>query len=201
MPVEGIESLLENPAMVEAISTVFERTEGGNKELEWEDVSGSLSSEQWGRLISEGVLVSTGGGFAVANPEALEKELNKHQSQGGTEAHEGAIGSVSWEWHDKVAAVAAICLFVGYWNTDVREAVASVDNIILAPIAEVLPFYAVMMLLSVVTGFYSTVLQSKLTESEKIQAYKDRMEGLKERKKAAKERDDGEALDRIREEQ
>lgn len=88
----------------------------------------------------------------------------------------------------------ANALFAGYWNTGIRDVIASFDNILLAPITNLLPFHIVVLLLAIVTGLYSTVLQSQLMDHEKLQTYRKRMNELKERREAAKERGDKDAL-------
>ena len=201
MPAEQLESVLDNPAMREAVSVVFERSNGGNEELQWGDVEDALSSGQWGRLIETEVLVSGGTGFAFANPERVEETLKEHSHLSDATDDVDEIESESWGWYDKAAGVAALALFTGYWNTGIRDLIASFDNIVLAPITDMFPFYAVIIFLAVVTGFYSTVLQSRLMDYEKMQAYQERMNELKERKEAAKERGDDEALEQIQEEQ
>jgi len=201
MPVEQLELFLDNPAMYEAISVVFERSDGGSEELQWDDVRDALSTDQWGRLIESGVLVSGGTGFTLENPERVRQTLEE-QGDVSTETTGGnEIESESWAWYDKAAGITALALFAGYWNQGIRDVIASFDNILLAPITDALPFYAVIIVLAVVTGLYSTVLQARLMDHEKMQAYQNRMTELKERKEAAKERGDDEALDRIQEEQ
>ncbi|MFA9516985.1 DUF106 domain-containing protein [Halopenitus sp. H-Gu1] len=201
MPAEQLESFLDNPAMREAVSVAFERSDGGNEELQWADVKDALSSGQWGRLIETGVLVSGGAGFTFANPDRVEQTLEEHGHLSNMSDDGDMIESESWAWYDKAAGVAALALFAGYWNTGIRDFIASFDNIVLAPITNALPFYAVIIILAIVTGLYSTVLQSRLMDHEKMQAYQERMNDLKERKEAAKERGDDEALERIQEEQ
>ncbi|WP_238709355.1 DUF106 domain-containing protein [Natronorubrum halophilum] len=66
---------------------------------------------------------------------------------------------------------------------------------------DAVPFYAVILLLAAVTGLYSTILQKRLTDREKLEEYQQRMADLRERKQAAKERDDEDALERIQDEQ
>ena len=201
MPAEQLESFLDNPAMREAVSVVFERSEGGSEELQWADVEDALSSGQWGRLIESGVLVSGGTGFTFANPERVEQTLEEHGHLSDPADGVAEIESESWAWHDKAAGVIALVFFAGYWNTGIRNIIASFDNLLLAPVTDMLPFYAVILLLAIVTGLYSTVLQARLMDHEKMQAYQERMNELKERKEAAKERGDDEALEQIQEEQ
>ncbi|MCD2200716.1 MULTISPECIES: DUF106 domain-containing protein [unclassified Halobacterium] len=201
MPAEQLESFLDNPAMREALSIVFERSEEGTDEVQWADVSDALSSGQWGRLIESGVLVSGGTGFTLANPDRVQQTLEEHGPLSDTAEGVDEIESESWAWYDKAAGVTALVLFAGYWNTGIRNIIASVDNLLLAPIVDMLPFYAVIILLAIVTGLYSTVLQARLMDHEKMQAYQERMNELKERKEEAKERGDDEALEQIQEEQ
>jgi len=223
MPGEQLETLLDSPAMREAVRVVFERTDGGSEELNWSDVDDALSPGQWGRLLESSVLVGTSSGFAVAHPDRIQDRLDgdgvELDESGtdddsepdddpelddddlGTAGESDDLEPVSWKWYDKAAGLGAVALFTGYFSTNIRDVVASVDNVVLAPFTDTLPFFAVVMVLAVATGFYSSLLQTKLTDTEKMEAYKERMEALNERKEAAKERGDDEALEEIQEEQ
>ncbi|AFO58901.1 MULTISPECIES: DUF106 domain-containing protein [Natrinema] len=194
-------SLLEEPAMRDAIAVVFERSDGGREELQWADVRNALSSDQWGRLIRTGTLVEGSSGFAIADPDRIQRALEERDQGSEPDENGDEIEAEPWAWYDKAVGLTALAFFMGYWNTGIRNTVASFDDLVLAPITDVLPFYAVIILLAIVTGLYSTVLQARLTNTEKLQAYQKRMNDLQERQKAAKERGDDEALERIREEQ
>ena len=187
--------------MREATAAVLDRHERVNRPLQWADVSEELSSDQWGRLIQEGVLVSHDAGFTVANPHAVREGLEKDSDHPDDNVMSDDIEAESWAWYDKAAGLVTLGLFAGYWNTGIRDIIASVDNIVLAPVTDVLPLFAVIILLSVVTGLYSTVLQARLKDTETIQAYQERMNELKERREVAKERGDDDALEEIKEEQ
>lgn len=200
MPSEQLESLLEQSAMRDAVAVVFERSDGGDRELQWDDVSDALSSGQWGRLIQEDVLVGTTGGFALADPDGVRNYLEEGSRETDDAAESPGAGE-GWKWYDKAAGLAALLLFTGYFNTGVRNAVGSVDNVVLGPVTSAVPFYVVVLMLAVVTGLYSSTLQSLLRDTEAIREYQDRLQRLNERKEAAKERGDEEALERIREEQ
>ncbi|MFB6141215.1 MAG: DUF106 domain-containing protein [Halosimplex sp.] len=213
---EQLEALLDSPAMREAVRVVFERTQGGTEELNWSDVNDALSPGQWGRLLESSVLVGAGSGFAVAHPERIEERLAgdgtgrdgsgtgadpELDEESATAGESDELEPVSWEWYDKAAALGAVALFTGEFSANVRDIVASVDNAILAPVTHVLPFFVVVLLLSIVTGLYSSLLQTKLTDAEKREAFQERMEAINERKEAAKERGDDEALEEIQDEQ
>jgi len=192
---EELASLLDDPAMREAVGVVLERSDGGRQELEWVDVRDALSSGQWGRLIEAGVLVGGRTGFTLDDPDAVKARIDDPPPEGKE------IEPESWAWYDKAAGTTTLVLFAGYWNAGIRDTIASFDNLVLQPITAALPFYAVIMLLAVGTGLYSTLLQARLRDTEKLSAYQERMERLKERKAAAKERDDDDALERIQREQ
>ena len=214
MPIDQLALLLENPAVYEALEVVYERSDGGTEELEWRDVRDALSSEQWGRLIEEEVLVSAGTGFVIADPERVRAELEKRdaidtRNRDGvdTENRDAAdatelpsIEPVRWSTTDKAAGAFALLLFAGYWHTGLRSVVASVENTVLGPVTQVVPFYAVVLLLAVGTGLYSTALQQRLTDREKLETYRERMAEIRERMRAAEERGDDEALEELREE-
>ncbi|QRV17358.1 DUF106 domain-containing protein [Haloterrigena salifodinae] len=199
MPTEQLEMLLTDPSMQEAISVILERSNDGREELEWSDVSDALSSAQWGRLIEQEVLVSAGAGFTVAEPEGVRARLETDDRR--PSSNRETIEPYRWSALDKAAGATAVALFAGYWSPQLRDVVASTESVVLGPITEIIPFYGIIVLLSIATGLYSTVLQSRLTDHEKIQQYTQRMEALQNRKQAAEERGDDEALKQIRQEQ
>ncbi|MFD1643883.1 DUF106 domain-containing protein [Halohasta litorea] len=208
MTADQLEALVDNPATREALRVVIERTDGGSEEIQWDDVSDVLSSGQWGQLISQEVLVGTSSGFALANPDRVgdmladgPDETDASHANDADEVHPDTIESESWTRYDKLAGVMSLVFMAGYWNPQVRNVVASIDDVLLGPVTDVLPFYAVILGLAVLTGLYSTVLQDRLMDHEAMAAYRERMEELKQRREAAKERGDDEALEAIQEEQ
>ncbi|SEW27433.1 DUF106 domain-containing protein [Natrinema salifodinae] len=221
MPIDQLELLLEDPSIREALAVVYERSNGGSDELDWSDVRDALSSDQWGRLIEREVLVSAGTGFAIADPERVRTYLDecgtdtaKNGAVDGDEAedvtaegdaiesaHPETIESPSWTTADKAAGAFALLLFAGYWSASIRDIVAVAESAAFGPITDLVPFHLVIVLLAIVTGIYSTALQSRLLDREKLQEYQRRMQRLRERREAATDRGDDEALERIREEQ
>jgi uncharacterized membrane protein (DUF106 family) len=196
----------EDPAMREALRVVLDRAESNGGTVEWADVEDDISSGQWGRLIEKGILRSADGeGFAVRDPEAVRRALDGDgestaatASAGGTTA--GDDDDSGWSSYDKAAAVGALGMFVGYSVSSVRNAVGGTLDVVLGPLNDVLPFYAVVLVLAMVTGLYSTLLQANLMNTEKMGEYQERMSDIQERYKAAKERGDDEEVERINEE-
>jgi uncharacterized membrane protein (DUF106 family) len=217
MPVEQLELLLSDPVMQEAVAVVFERSEGGSEELDWSDISDELTGSQWGRLLEEGVLVSAGTGFALAEPERVYEQLSDTDEFDENEwdqfesvsdpADESddfelpEVEPVKWTRYDKIAGGFALLLFTGYWSTGVRDAIASVENVLVGSVLGSVPFYLVVLVLATATGFYSTWLQRRLVDQDKLQQYRDRMQMFNEYRRTAKEQEDEAALEQLQEKQ
>lgn len=196
----------EDPAFAEALTVVLDRSghaadeptpDGGTHTIRWADVSDDLTSGQWGRLIETGILHDADGdGFAVSNPDEIRAALGDDSVE--TDAEDEDSG---WSTYDKLAGLAALSLFPAYTIMPIRNAVGQAADVIFGPFDAVLPFYAVVIILSVLTGLYSVLLQSNLMNTEKMGAIQEQMNDIQERRKEAKERGDDAALDRIQEEQ
>ncbi|MDS0282697.1 DUF106 domain-containing protein [Haloarcula onubensis] len=198
MPAEELAAVLDSPAVREAVTVVLERSDGGERELQWGDVSDALSREQWGRLVASGVVVGGPSGFRLQEPDRVTRYLSAGESE---TADDSAPELASWTRYDKLAGLVALVLVTGYWDTGVRNGIASLDDVVLGPVTTALPFYLVILLLAAATGVYSTALQARLRDTETVERYQERMERLGERRDAAEERGDEDALERIRDEQ
>ncbi len=201
---QKVESLIaEDSAMADALSVVYERTDEGSDEVEWGDVSDDITSGQWGRMIEKGILVDGIHGFELANPDAVESALD--DSTGTTAATSSAdvddVDGTTWSKWDKLAAVASIGLFAGYSIKSVRSVVGGAVDVFIGPIESAVPFYVVIMILAMLTGLYSTLLQDNLMDMDKMGAYQQRMKDIQKRQKEAREKGDEQEMERIREEQ
>ena len=205
---EKVRNLVDgDPGMREAVETVLAESEDG--EVKWVDVRDDLTSGQWGRLIEMGVLVDGDSGFALADPEATRAGLDDAADSGATATSSSSTSSAdvedvettSWSTWDKGAAAVTVALFLGYSWKPMRDLIGGIMDMVLGPLADLLPFYAVVMVLALVTGLYSTLLQANLMDMDKMSVYQERMQDLQERRKKAKEAGNDEALDQIQEEQ
>jgi uncharacterized membrane protein (DUF106 family) len=198
MEAERVQRLVEEEAsLAGALRVVHARMAEHDRALRWRDVSDELSSGQWGRLIEKGVVEPHDDGFVLADRDAVEQALDAGEVADPPDIDEDA----SWSRLDKLAGLGAVVLFAGYSVPQIRNLVATVDNVVLAPLDSVLPFYVVILLLAVVTGLYSALLQANLLDREKLAAYQAQMKAIQDRRKAAKERGDEAELERIEEEQ
>jgi uncharacterized membrane protein (DUF106 family) len=200
-----VESLIaEDAAMADALSAVYEHTDEGAHEVQWADVSDDITSGQWGRMIEKGVLVDGDTGFELADADAVEHALE----DGGTtttsistDTDAEDVETTSWSTWDKLAGVASIGLFAGYSVGPVKNTIGGILDVVLGPMESMLPFYVIIMILAMLTGLYSTLLQDNLMDMEKMSKYQERMKAIQDKRKEAKERGDEEAMERIREEQ
>jgi uncharacterized membrane protein (DUF106 family) len=189
-----VRDLVEDEGMREAVETVLEAAEAGT--VRWVDVRDDISSGQWGRLIERGVLVDGDEGFELADAEATAEALEPEDDEADDDTDD-----VSWSTADKVAGVLSVGLFAGYLYEPVQNVIGGTIDLFLAPVSGVLPFYVVILLLALLTGLYSTLLQSLLTDSEKMGEFQEKTQALQEKRKAAKEAGDTEEMKRLQEEQ
>jgi uncharacterized membrane protein (DUF106 family) len=194
---EKVEDLVgEDASMRSALEFLLER----DGAVTWSEASDELSSGQWGRLIEKGILTDAGEGFELADPDGVREGLYGDEGGDG-DTTDDVEGDSSWSQYDKAAALGAVGLFAGYSIASVRNAIGETLDVVLGPINSALPFYAVILVLALFTGLYSTLLQSNMMNTEMMAKYQERMQEMQERRKEAKESGDDEALDKIQEEQ
>jgi uncharacterized membrane protein (DUF106 family) len=184
----------EGEAMTDALSSVVEVAEEKGT-VTWGDVSDDITSGQWGRLIETGVLVDgEGDGFVVDDPEGVREALAEADPASDDD-------DTAWSTYDKLALVGLLGMFVGYVVSDVRAQIAGVLDIALGPLEAAMPFYLVVLVLAVLTGLFSSILQDRLMDLDTMSEYREKANELKERRERAKERGDDEELERIQDEQ
>ena len=193
-----------DPEMRDAVETVLARADDG--EVKWVDVKGDITSGHWGRLIEKGVLVDGDEGFRLADPEATRAALESESTSSSGASSSSSVddddlGDSSWSTYDKMAAVVTVGLFAAYGWKPLRDIIGNVMNVVLGPLTDLLPFYAVIMVIALATGLYSTLLQANLMDMNKMSKYQERMKDIQERRKEAQKNDDDEALDAIQQEQ
>jgi uncharacterized membrane protein (DUF106 family) len=185
----------DGEALTDALSVVLDVVDE-QETVTWSDVSDDVSSGEWGRLIESGLLVDADGeGFVIDDPEAVRSELESVDAEPDDDDDEG------WSQWDKLAGLATIGLFAGYSVNSVRDAIGGTLDIALGPLADILPFYVLILVLAMFTGATSSILQDTLMDMSGMGDHQEKMQEIKERRKEAKERDDDEALEKIEQEQ
>ncbi|MBV0925002.1 DUF106 domain-containing protein [Halomicroarcula limicola] len=186
----------EGEAMTDALATVLSVAEEKGT-VTWSDVSDDLTSGEWGRLIESGLLIDADGeGFVVDDPEGVREALEESDPEPAEDDDDGG-----WSTWDKLAGLATLGLFAGYSLTSVRDAIGGVIDIGLGPLAEILPFYVVILVLAVFTGTTSSILQDQLMDMDGMQDSQEQIKDIQNRLEDAKERGDDEAVERIEQEQ
>ena len=184
----------EGEHMIDALEAVMDVAESKGT-VTWGDVSDQISSGAWGRLIEKGLLVDVdGNGFVVDDPDGVTEALE--DAEPTTES-----ADVTFTVYDKLAIVALLGMFVGYAFSSARAAIGETINLFLGPLEAMMPFYLVILILAVLTGLFSSIMQDNLMNMDIMSGYKEKQKDLQDRRKEAKERDDDEALERIQEEQ
>jgi uncharacterized membrane protein (DUF106 family) len=185
----------EGESMVDALKEVLAVAEEEGT-VTWSDVSDDITSGEWGRLIETGLLVDAGGdGFVIDDPEGI------HDALDDTDPDSDSDGDGSWTKYDKAAAVGVLALFAGYSLPSVRAEVATVIDLFMGPLYDALPFYVVVLILALLTGLFTTILQDNLMDSNVMGDYQEQNKRLKEKRERAKEQDDDELMEEVREEQ
>lgn len=200
----------EGEDMEDALRTVHSVAAANGGSVTWEDVDDDLTSGQWGRIIETGLLQSANGdGFELSDPEGVAAALDGDADAEPMdldfsdipEIDEEAEEAASWSQWDKLAAVGAVMMMVGYYFDPVQNAVGGALDLALGPLLEVLPFYLVIFTVALLTGLYSSLLMANLMDQETLSVYQDRMSAIQDKRKEAKERDDDEAVEKIQEKQ
>ena len=201
---EKVESLVEeNPDMADAVAAVLRETDGGEQEVEWADVRDEITSGQWGRMIEKGLLVDGVHGFELRDPEEVRSVVDDSGTVSTTKSTDAGDDDEDdgWTKWDKAAAGGVALTFLGYAWGPARTAIGSTMDTVIGPINAVLPFYAVILVLALFTGLYSTLLQANLMDTSKMSEYQEQMKAIQEKRERAKERGDDEAMERIQQEQ
>ena len=95
-----------------------------------------------------------------------------------------------WSTADRLAALFAVVFATGYVLSPIQTAVAMVWSAVLSPLAVVLPFSALLLLLAGTNGVFTALLQAKLRDSERAERLQERIEELQARLREAREADD-----------
>ena len=185
----------EGESMTDALAAALEVADEQGT-VTWSDVSEDLTTGQWGRLIETGLLVDADGeGFVVDDPEGVREALGEADPASDEEA------DGSWTTYDKAAGVGALGIMIGYLDPNIRAVIGSTLDVLLGPLSSALPFYMMILVLAVLTGLWSTILQDNLMNMDIMSDYQEKNKELRERRKQAKERGDDEAIQEIQKEQ
>jgi len=202
---ERVQDLVDDDdQMAGVVQLVLDSAEDGA--ISYGDVRDDVDSGRWGRLIDRGILVENGDEYVVRDPEGVREGLEEATKEEPSvsldlDMPDEPEGDSSWSVYDKAAAIGSVGLFAGYSISSVRNVIGQTLDLLLGPLESTLPFYAVVMVLALFTGLYSTLLQANLMDTEKMAYYQNRMKAIQNKRDEAKEAGDDEALEQIQQEQ
>jgi uncharacterized membrane protein (DUF106 family) len=209
----SLRDLAADPETATALAIVYGTAEAGDGTVRWADVSDAVDAEQWGRLLGEGVLLPVGDRFVIDDPVGVEVVLAERNTADSNDSRSynaapigdedtdagGSDDAGGWTTADKLAGVAALCLVGGYQVPAVRDAVAGTVDLVLGPVVGTLPFPALVFGLAVGVAVASTGLRRRLggEMADGADELRERMESLREDLRAAREREDEAAIERL----
>ncbi|WP_248907229.1 DUF106 domain-containing protein [Halocatena marina] len=109
------------------------------------------------------------------------------------------LESSGWTAYDTAASVFALALLSGYAFAPIQIAVATTLNLVLSPLATLIPLSLFLLGLSGVTGISATALRHLLLDNDRLDRLQSRITELQE--KIAAGQNDDEAIDAVTEEQ
>jgi uncharacterized membrane protein (DUF106 family) len=187
--------------MAEALEAVVAVAEDQGT-VAWGDVSEDLSSGQWGRLIESGLLVDADGdGFVLDDPEGVREALADSEADVGPVSSSSGDKDLSWSRYDKLAGLGVLVLFISYTQTGLRSTFAGAVDVFLGPLNAILPFHVMVMILAIVTGLWTAILQDNLMDTDVIADYQETQQKYKEKIDQAKEQGDDDRVKELRQEQ
>jgi uncharacterized membrane protein (DUF106 family) len=103
--------------------------------------------------------------------------------------------AVNWSLYDKIAAILVLGLMSGYYLVPIEQLVTTTLQTVLSPLVTLLPFSALLLVLSGATGMTSSVMRHRLQDTERLQQLKDRIEEVNDRLQEADTDDDDASTD------
>lgn len=160
-----------------AMQVIYEQTDDENR-VEWTDVSDSISSGDWGRLIQQGILSeTTDGAYKLENRDTVIGAVRSESEVVDHELDDIEIDA-TWTRADKIAALIAGIWVTGYTVKPVRDIITTVLDPFLGTLASILPMYVVIFLLAAVTGIWSLYIRSRLVDMENVNKIQEKLQDV-----------------------
>jgi uncharacterized membrane protein (DUF106 family) len=98
-----------------------------------------------------------------------------------------------WTVYDKVVGAFALVLMTGYFLTPIQSVVVATLDVVLSPLAALVPVSVFLFGLAGATGLYSTTLQLLLQDSDAMERLQERMKALQGKLQSSPD-DDADAI-------
>lgn len=201
-----LDALLEDDAVSAALATVLSRAEATDGTVTYAEVRDGVDAQVGGRLLAADVLVGAGDAFVVEDPVALRTALEaRGHDVTAAAAADASVDetddAAGWRPVDRVAGVCALVMAAGYQVSAIKSPLVGAIDTVLGPAAAVVPFPILVLGLAFGTATVSTVLRRRLVDTDAIDRQKERLQTVKERLQAARDRDDRATVERLEAEQ
>lgn len=147
------------------------------RENDVEDVSPKV----WGKAIEIGVLEPDNNKYKLLKRAEISKYLSGNWIESSTEKTESEgedpqestsnrnlpsidYDKASWSRNDKLAAVVGVVSMTGFAFDPVRSIIMLIVGTPLSPLMSLMPFFAVVFIVAMITGIWSTVVREKIVD-------------------------------------
>lgn len=173
-------------------------TSDKHRKFAYQDVmdndSQDVSPKVWGKAIEIGVLGESNGKYELEGRSEISSYLSGNWSfKGGGESEDTESGSVvdeedlpdidtsdaGWSTRDKAAAGVGILGMSGFALEPVRNIILLIVGVPLSPLMTILPFFAVIFLVSIFTSIWSTIVRERIVDADpsEFKEYIDKVQG------------------------
>lgn len=175
---ETLETLLDD-GYTPAIKTLLDETRDTST-VEWADVADDMATDAWGTFIEQGLLTHNGDGtYTLDARETITATVDSYEPDEDTTALDDIdVEASSWSTADKLVAGLTFVGFLGYSVDAVRWVIYGGLDLLFGPLHAVLPIYLVILVLAMVTSFWSRLSRSVIIDTS-VQEYREKMEELR----------------------
>lgn len=195
----ALNSLIEDEASRRALARVLTHAENGDGTVTYAAVNDVIEAETWGRLLKTGALIPVDSVFVIDDPPAVRDALEKANIEAPAGSGQTSTGTDESAWRpvDKLAGVGALTLVAGYQVSAIKSAIVGPMDLVLGPLAGLLPFPLLVIVLATVVALVSTGVRRQLLDQEQMDAQKERLQQVQDRLSAARQRGDDAAVERL----
>lgn len=165
------ELLIENEDFVDELDIILALDDESGNGVDWETAEEEgVSSGAWGRFIQKNIIVEVDGEedrFTVDDLESAKEAIEEYNKQSQL---------TGWTRKDKIAGFIGINFILFYISPTLRNLVGGTMDILLSPLVSVMPFYIVILLLGLITGIFSTIIQYKIVDRELLDDLREKMQ-------------------------
>ncbi|ELY38819.1 DUF106 domain-containing protein [Halalkalicoccus jeotgali] len=194
-----LHSLIEDEASRQALARVLTYAENGDGTVTYAAVNDVIEAETWGRLLKTGALVPADSVFVIDDPPAVREALEGANIEPPTDSGQTSAETDESAWRpvDKVAGIGSLTLVAGYQIPAIKSAIVGPMDLVLGPLAGLLPFPLLVIVLATLVALVSTGVRRRLLDQEQIDAQKERLQQAQDSLSAARQRGDDAAVERL----